>query len=118
MLAACTEEIETYSGESGIYFAMSATKGGLDDSKQDYTAETQIPFAVYSTISDTTLMVRAKVIGPAVGHDRKVTVQVVAPEDAEQAKEGWDYDALDNSYTVKAGEVYVLIPIHFYLRRP
>lgn len=116
MLAACTEEIETYSGESGIYFAMSATKGGLDDSKQDYTAETQIPFAVYSTISDTTLMVRAKVIGPAVGHDRKVTVQVVAPEDAEQAKEGWDYDALDNSYTVKAGEVYVLIPIHFYLR--
>lgn len=43
MLAACTEEIETYSGESGIYFAMSATKGGLDDSKQDYTAETQIP---------------------------------------------------------------------------
>ena len=116
MLVACTEEIETYSGESGIYFAMSATKGGLDDSKQDYTAETQIPFAVYSTISDTTLMVRAKVIGPAVGHDRKVTVQVVAPEDAEQAKEGWDYDALDNSYTVKAGEVYVLIPIHFYLR--
>lgn len=79
MLAACTEEIETYSGESGIYFAMSATKGGLDDSKQDYTAETQIPFAVYSTISDTTLMVRAKVIGPAVGHDRKVTVQVVLP---------------------------------------
>lgn len=116
MLAACTEEIETYSGESGIYFAMSATKGGLDDSKQDYTAETQIPFAVYSTISDTTLMVRAKVIGPAVGHDRKVTVKVVAPEDAEQAKEDWDYDALDNSYTVKAGEVYVLIPIHFYLR--
>ena len=116
MLAACTEEIETYSGESGIYFAMSATKGGLDDSKQDYTAETQIPFAVYSTISDTTLMVRAKVIGPAVDHDRKVTVQVVASEDAEQAKEGWDYDALDNSYTVKAGEVYVLIPIHFYLR--
>ena len=48
MLAACTEEIETYSGESGIYFAMSATKGGLDDSKQDYTAETQIPFAVYA----------------------------------------------------------------------
>lgn len=116
MLAACSDEINTYSGESGIYFAMSATKGGLDDSKQDYTAETQIPFAVYSTISDTTLIVRAKVIGPAVNHDRMVTVQVVALDDSEQAIEGWDYDPLDNNYTVKAGEVYALIPIHFYLK--
>ena len=116
-LGACNKQIETYSGESGIYFAMSASKGGLDDSKQDYTSETQIPFAVYSDISDTTLLVRAKVIGLAVGHDRQVSVQVVQQESAElQAKEGWDYDALQSTYTVKANEVYALIPVHFYLK--
>lgn len=116
-LSACNKQIETYSGESGIYFAMSASMGGLDDSKQDYTSETQIPFAVYSDISDTTLIVRAKVIGTATGYDRKVSVQVVPQASEElQAKEGWDYDALQSTYTVKANEVYALIPVHLYLK--
>ena len=116
-LGACNEQIETYSGEAGIYFAMSATKGGLDDSGQDYTSETQIPFAVYSSVTDTTLLVRAKVIGSAVDYDRQVTVQVVPQDNSElQAKEGWDYDALQNNYTVKANEVYTLIPVRFHLK--
>ena len=116
-LGACNEQIETYSGEAGIYFAMSATKGGLDDSGQDYTSETQIPFAVYSNTTDTTLLVRAKVIGPAVDYDRQIMVQVVPQTDAElQAKEGWDYDALQSNYTVKANEVYTLIPVRFHLK--
>lgn len=117
ILGACDKQIETYSGDSGIYFAMSASKGGLDDSKQDYTSETQIPFAVYSDRTDTTLIIRAKVIGTAVGHDRKVSIQVVPQASSEQqAKEGWDYDALQDTYLVKANEVYAIIPVHFYLK--
>lgn len=116
-LGACNNQIETYSGESGIYFAMSATQGGLDDSKQDYTSQTQIPFAVYSNVTDTTLMVRAKVIGPAVSYDREIKIQVVPQDPSDtQAKEGWDYDALQSTYTVKANEVYTLIPIRFHLK--
>ena len=35
LFTGCREEIPEYSGTSGIYFAMSKTKGGLDDSKLD-----------------------------------------------------------------------------------
>lgn len=116
-MSACNKQIETYSGEAGIYFAMSESKGGLDDSAQDYTSETDIPFAVYNSITDTTLLVRAKVIGESVSHERQVDIRVVPQEDAEQeAKEGWDYDALQATYPVKAGEVYAEIPIRFHLK--
>ena len=40
LFTGCREEIPEYSGTSGIYFAMSKTKGGLDDSKLDYTDNT------------------------------------------------------------------------------
>ena len=96
---------------------MSATKGGLDDSRQDYTSETSIPFAVYSDRADTTLLVRAKVIGTAVPYDRQVSIKVVEQASSDlQAKEGWDYDALQSSYVIKANEVYTLIPIRFHLK--
>lgn len=112
--AGCRENIEEYSGIAGIYFAMSIEHGGLDDSKQDYTSASDIPFAVDER-KDTVLQVRAKIIGEVVGHDRVVSIRVVPQEDSEtEAKEGTDFEPLLDAYYVKANEVYANIPIHFY----
>lgn len=59
LFTGCREEIPEYSGASGIYFAMSKTKGGLDDSKLDYTDNTSLPFAVFDK-EDSILIVRVK----------------------------------------------------------
>lgn len=60
LFTGCREEIPEYSGASGIYFAMSKTKGGLDDSKLDYTDNTSLPFAVFDK-EDSILIVRVKI---------------------------------------------------------
>ena len=55
---------------------MSKTKGGLDDSKLDYTDNTSLPFAVFDK-EDSILIVRVKIIGETVPHDREVFIEVV-----------------------------------------
>ena len=76
LFTGCREEIPEYSGASGIYFAMSKTKGGLDDSKLDYTDNTSLPFAVFDK-EDSILIVRVKIIGETVPHDREIFIEVV-----------------------------------------
>lgn len=110
----CRENIEEYSGIAGIYFAMSAKYGGWNDSEEDYTSISDIPFAVDER-EDTVLLVRAKIIGEVVGHDRAVSIRIVPQEDSEtEAIEGSDFEPLLDTYYVKANEVYANIPIHFY----
>lgn len=79
LVTGCREEIPEYSGVSGIYFAMSESKGGLDDSKLDYTDKTSVPFAVFDK-EDSVLIVRAKILGEVTAHDREIIVEVIADE--------------------------------------
>lgn len=111
LLTGCREEIPEYSGVSGIYFAMSESKGGLDDSKLDYTNNTSLPFAVFDK-EDSVLIVRAKILGEITAHDREVIVEVITEEST--AIPGEDYEPLQGKYYVKANEAYAQIPIHFY----
>ncbi|WP_455498867.1 DUF4843 domain-containing protein [Coprobacter sp.] len=111
LVTGCREEIPEYSGVSGIYFAMSESKGGLDDSKLDYTDKTSVPFAVFDK-EDSVLIVRAKILGEVTAHDREIIVEVIADEST--AIQGEDYEPLQEKYYVKANDVYAQIPIHFY----
>lgn len=111
LFTGCNGEIPEYSGVSGIYFAMSKTKGGLDDSKLDYTDNTSLPFAVFDK-EDSVLIVRAKVLGEIAAHDREVIVEVIT--DKSTAVSGEDYEPLQEKYYVRANEAYAQIPIHFY----
>ncbi|MEQ3319143.1 MULTISPECIES: DUF4843 domain-containing protein [Bacteroides] len=114
--AGCREDIELYSGTAGIYFAMSIKYGGWNDSELDYTSTSEIPFAVDER-EDTVLQVRAKIIGSIADYDRIVSIRIISQEDAEtEAKEGFDFDPILDTYYVKANEAYANIPIHFYRR--
>lgn len=107
----CQKEIPEYSGTSGIYFAMSKTSGGMDDSKMDYTDNSSLPFAVFDK-EDSVLIVRAKILGEVKDYDREVLIEVVA--EGSTAIAGEDYEPLQEKYYVKAHEIYAQIPIHFY----
>lgn len=111
-LTACKDDIETYSGESGIFFAV--LESGSDDSKPSYTENSSLPFALTNE-RDSTLTLRAKIIGGMADYDRQVSVEIVAEKST--AVSSHDYEPLSQNIAVKAGEIYAYIPIHF-LRQP
>jgi beta-lactamase superfamily II metal-dependent hydrolase len=59
---------------------------------------------------DSTFNLRVKILGAVAGQDRHVSVRVV---DEESTVTEEDYLPIEESYVLKAGEVYGLIPIHF-----
>lgn len=109
LMLSCTSQIDTYHGESGVYFAMrdNVTTVNVDTL---YKETSSLPFIVTDK-SDSVFNLKVKILGPVTGHDRRVQVRVV--EELSTVQSG-DYDGLDNSYVLKAGEIYGIIPIMFH----
>lgn len=105
----CTSEIETYHGESGVYFAM-REKVSTVNVDTLYRESTALPFVVTES-KDSLFRLRVKILGEVSDHDRQVKVRVV--EDMTSVLES-DYEPLKDSYVLEAGEVYGIIPVHFY----
>ena len=105
----CTSEIDTYHGESGVYFAMreDVTTVNVDTL---YREVSSLPFIVTDS-SDSTFCLKVKILGAVSDHDRKVSVRVV---DNLTTVHDEDYDPIMQSYTLKAGEIYGQIPINFH----
>ena len=108
LMLSCTSQIDTYHGESGVYFAMrdNVTTVNVDTL---YKETSSLPFIVTDK-SDSVFNLKVKILGPVTEHDRRVQVRVV--EELSTVQSG-DYDGLDNSYVLKAGEIYGSIPIMF-----
>lgn len=107
-LVGCSDDIETYSGESGIFFAM-LESGDTEDNPR-YTESSILPFALTNE-RDSTFTLRAKIIGRVTDYDREVKIEVV--EDKSSAVLGHDYQAIQDKIVVKAGDIYAYIPIRF-----
>ena len=109
LMLSCTSQIDTYHGESGVYFAMrdNVTTVNVDTL---YKETSSMPFIVTDK-SDSVFNLKVKILGPVTEHDRRVQVRVV--EELSTVQSG-DYDGLDNSYVLKAGEIYGSIPIMFH----
>lgn len=108
-MAACSSEIGTYHGESGVYFAM---RDNVNTVNVDtlYRETSSLPFIVTDS-RDSVFILRVKILGAVADHDRQVEIKVV--DDMSSVVEE-DYEALPSSYTLKAGEVYGEIPISFH----
>ena len=104
LMLSCTSQIDTYHGESGVYFAMRVNVDTL------YRETSSLPFIVTEK-SDSVFNLKVKILGPVTEYDRRVQVRVV--EELSTVQSG-DYDGLDNSYVLKAGEIYGIIPIMFH----
>ena len=105
----CTSEIETYHGETGIYFAMrdNVTTVNVDTL---YRESSSLPFIV-TEHTDSTFSLNVKILGPVADHDREVKVRVV--EEQSTVLDG-DFEPLKDTYTLKAGQIYGQIPITFH----
>lgn len=110
LLTACKSSIMEYSGISGLFFAMPGGSGAYVD-KQEYSDESILPFALTSS-EDSVFILKAKIIGEVMPYDRPVNIRIAGSESS--AVESRDYAPLNDTYYVKAGEIYVDIPIHFY----
>lgn len=108
-MAACSSEIGTYHGESGVYFAM---RDNVNTVNVDtlYRETSSLPFVVTDS-RDSVFILRVKILGAVADHDRQVEIKVV--DDMSSVVEE-DYEALSSSYILKAGEVYGEIPISFH----
>lgn len=109
VMAACTSEIDTYHGVSGVYFAMRENVSTVNVDTL-YRQESSLPFIVTES-EDSVFNLRVKILGAVADKDRYMTVRVV--DELSTVTEG-DYDPIEESYILKAGEVYGVVPIHFH----
>ena len=102
-VTSCAEnEFNGYEGESSVYFQ-------LDPNKWEYVGDS-INFSFVGKKSDeATVNLQVNLMGNPADHDRVVRIHV---DDAKTtAKVGTHYEALQNEYTLKAGEMQVNIPV-------
>ena len=104
----CMSEIDTYHGESGIYFAMreNVTTVNVDTL---YRETSSLPFIVTEKM-DSVFNFKVKILGAVSAHDREVSLRVV---DELSTTEQGDYEQIQATYTLPAGEIYGIIPIKF-----
>ena len=105
----CYSEIDTYHGEAGVYFAM-REKVSTVNVDTLYRERSSLPFIVTEK-PDSIFDLRVKILGVVSEKDRQVSVRVVEEASTVTSE---DYEPLETSYTLKAGDVYGVIPIHFH----
>ena len=107
--AACSSEIDTYHGDAGVYFAM-REKVNTVNVDTLYRESSSLPFIVTES-QDSTFLLMVKILGAVSDEDRHVSVRVLEDLSSVTAS---DYEPLQASYVLKAGEVYGIIPVHFH----
>ena len=105
----CNKGLEEYSGNSGLYFAMSIRDASVNADTL-YSEATPRPF-VMTEKSDSVLNIRVKIIGDLADKDRYFQVGTI-PE--ESTLLSGDCEPLKESYVVKAGQIYGQIDLHFH----
>lgn len=112
-LGSCSESIQTYDGQTGIYFAM--LQSGSSEDNPRYVSESSVPFALTHGDTEAQFELRVKIIGRVTDYARSFSYRVVGEQST--AVEGSDYTLPREACEVPAGEIYGYIPIHFY-RQP
>lgn len=108
VIAGCNSELETYHGASGVYFAMNSGSS-YANADTTYLETSDLPFIITGS-RDSVFNVKIKTVGPVASHDRQVAVRIVGEESTVLPE---DYEPLQESYVLKAGEVFGSIPIKF-----
>ena len=99
----CEKEMMDYEGKDGVYFAVQQAPPSLYGNPEvwAYMDTTLIPFSLLLE-NDSTVMLKVRVMGNVVDHDRYFTLSVV--DSLTTATEGEDYAPLETRYVIPAGE--------------
>lgn len=113
MLVSCDKPLDTYSGESGIYFDTQHNKAEL----QSDTVPVHWGMK-NSSVTSQTISLRVKLFGHTKPYDRKFTIEVGAlPGDTAAAEVGVDYEMPATEYTIPANQAFATVQVKL-LRRP
>ena len=111
VLGGCEKELMTYEGKESLYFDVRRGAEWIDPQRW--------PHEFFSTVAfgnilgdDSKLVIPVKVTGEVKDYDRTFTV--TARPDSTTATAGSDYDGLQDSYTIKAGETGTQIELTFH----
>lgn len=112
-IVGCEESLDTYEGESGIYFDTKA-----DDNSVMLTDTVTVHWGLKNAdITSQTVKLRVKLFGNTASVDRKFSILVETdPGDTYAAEAGIDYIEPPLEYTMKAGEAETVIEVEV-LRR-
>ena len=100
---ACEKDVDSYEGESGIYFD---TEGKLND-----TVVVSWGMKAGDVVTRN-LKLRVMLVGTVADYDRKFTVDVISDQtDTLAAEEGVDFEPFDKEYTIPANGAYADINI-------
>ena len=105
----CRKSLQTYSGDAGIYFAMSV-KSTSQNSDTLYSDTTLLPFAATSA-QDSTLRIKVKILGEVSKQDRYFTIRTI-PEETNLLPEDAQLPPQEN--ILPAGEVFGSLSINFH----
>lgn len=109
LAASCSDSIETYNGQAGIYFAMPVKSNSVNVDTM-YCETSELPFII-TNAKDSTFYLKVKILGPVASHDRNISVRIVE-EETDLLPE--DMDPLQESYPLYAGQVFGGIPLKFH----
>lgn len=104
-LYACQEdEVDTYQGRNGIYFATRTAYG-----QTEYNNTTRFSFA-FAPVPDTVIRISVRGYGETVAYDRKFGVTVTG----RNAVEGVNYEVLTDELVFKADSIVAYVPVRIY----
>lgn len=102
---ACQEDdLDTYSGTSGVYFASRA-----NGNSTDYTDHTSFSFA-FAPVPDTVVRISVRGYGDVVGYDRPFKVSV----EGGNAVEGVNFEILAEELVLKADSIFTYVPVRIF----
>ena len=102
-LLACEKELDTYEGDSGIFF----------DTQNRQNDTVKIAWGMKpGGVKTQNYRLRVLLIGNVVDYDRKFTIDVIADDaDTLKAEVGVDYEELETEYVIPANKAYADINI-------
>ena len=110
-VSGCQSDLMFYSGQTGIYIAMPSGDTTVN-ADTTYTETSSLPFIILPQDQQTAVFnLKIKIIGSVSDKDREVGIRIV--ENESDVSSG-DYDPVRQTYILKAGSVYGVIPIVFH----
>lgn len=108
LFVACKKDDKFFEGEEGIYFSVQYGPEWGDEKVWANQAITEVEFVNVLGDSDT-LELKVMTTGNIKDFDRPFSIEVL--KDSTDAVQGENYEPLETSYVIKAGEYYTMIPL-------
>lgn len=108
LCVACERDLMSYEGEESIYFAVQYGNSWGSENDWPYMPYS---YAEFGRILEDTMVMKIKVMITGPQKDYPRPFKVVVNVDSTTAREGIDYEPLEEEYVIEANSTYTYIPV-------